>query len=98
MMVTKMQKAKLKNGKKVNYAKVDDHNLFVNVGMADWQMILLIFIVILSILLSFAQMQFTADSINKVWKDVQEIQYGLGLGEFGNSTFIGHNENLTSEG
>lgn len=78
-MVQNIQEAKLKNGKKVGYVKVGENTIFINNRLNLWQVGLLIFIIITSILVTYVQFAFMADAFNRVLTEIRDVKIGLGL-------------------
>jgi len=75
------QEAKLKDGKRCNFAKTDDRAIFINNKIATWQILLLIFIIITSILFSFVTVSFIGEGFDKILTDLHLLKVDAGLAE-----------------
>lgn len=74
-----MDEIQLKNGKKKYALKSDDRYMFFDniVAMSRLQFFLMLFIVIIVILISIIQIGFMGDALNKIYEEVQLINYKL---------------------
>jgi uncharacterized membrane protein YciS (DUF1049 family) len=80
--MTDITDVKLKNGKEMKYFKSNDKHVFFNniVAMSNWQLIILVFIVVSSILMTALLMTFIGEGFNKILFDLNEIHKLLATG------------------
>ena len=71
------QEAKLKSGKTVGYTKINDEAVFINNVMAKWQVVIIIFILVVSILVAFVQMSFLAEVGNQILEELAIIRHAV---------------------
>lgn len=78
-MANKMQDVQMHDGTHMNYYKTDKKHVFVKemLLLSTWQIILLIFIIIVSIIMSLVQISITIDVGNRLLEALR--YYGGGL-------------------
>lgn len=93
-MEQNIQEAKLKNGKYMGVTKIEDKFIFLNLVMARWQLALLVFIVITSILSNVIVLNFIGEIANTLLYEIKSLHLEQGtLDEVGAILF-----NITRNG
>lgn len=77
-MDSKVNKVKLKDGTELNHVKSKGRHLFFNklVAISNWQLYILLFILVFSILISFFEVYFITDGFNKILEELATIKAG----------------------
>lgn len=65
---------RLKNGKRATVAKVDDKYYFFNVKMTTFQLALIVFIAVLSILVYILLFNFIGEGFNRILEEIHTLQ------------------------
>ena len=78
-METNIQEAKLKNGKRAGFVKIDDKAVFIQNRLTLWQIALLAFILASSIIMNVIILQFVADGFNEILGDLNQIKINMGI-------------------
>ena len=76
-----IQDARTSNGKRVGYVKVDDRSILISNKIGSWQLALLAFILVASILMSYVTMTFIGDGFNRLLYEIYDIKSELGMTE-----------------
>ena len=76
-----IQDARTSNGKRVGYVKVDDRSILISNKIGSWQIALLAFILVASILMSYVTITFIGDGFNRLLYEIYEIKSELGMNE-----------------
>jgi len=71
--------AKTKEGKRVGYVKVDDRSILISSKISSWQIALLAFILVASILMSYVTISFIGDGFNRLLYEIYEIKQELNI-------------------
>ena len=71
--------AKTKEGKRVGYVKVDDKSILISSKISSWQIALLAFILVASILMSYVTITFIGDGFNRLLYEIYEIKQELNI-------------------
>lgn len=82
---------KLNDGKKAQVAKTDDRYIFVNTTLTWWQLGLLIFILVFSILAVVIEMNLILEGFNRLLYEFQAIKQFYQIGgarQIGNFTIV----------
>jgi len=74
--IERIQDVKLKNGKEMNYFKSDGKHLFFSklVAISNWQLYILLFILVFSILMSFFEVMFITEGFNRILQEIGNLQ------------------------